>query len=398
MSRIAFVVQRYGEEVNGGAELHCRMMAEHIARHAEIEVLTTCAIDYVTWKNEYSPGQTCVNGIPIRRFPVDSPRVRSRFDRFSQWIFSNPHTREDELRWVDLQGPRVSSLLRYLQEHRRDYDYFVFFTYLYQTTCFGLPLVQDRALLVPTAHDEPPIYLSVYDEVFRGARRLLVSTPEERDFILRRFCLPEGAAEIVGVGVDPPVASGPNEFLHTYRERLVNSRIVTYIGRIEESKGCGVMFEYFLQYLAERPAHDVKLVLIGKAVMSVPEHPSIVPAGFISDTAKASAMQATRVLLMPSPYESLSLVLLEAWAAGKPVLVNGDCEVLRGQCRRSNGGLWYRSYEEFAACLDRMLEDDYLCTVLGQQGKAHVLEHYPWQRVESAFMANVASVRGRNDG
>jgi glycosyltransferase involved in cell wall biosynthesis len=154
------------------------------------------------------------------------------------------------------------------------------------------------------------------------------------------------------------------------------------------------MFDHFLRYIAERPASDVKLLLIGKPVMPVPNHPAIVQAGFISDAAKVSAMAATRVLLMPSPFESLSLVLLEAWAAGKPVLVNGDCTVLRGQCRRSNGGLWYRSYEEFAACLDRMLVDDNLCAVLGRQGRAHVLEHYTWRRVESAFMANVASVCG----
>ncbi|HWR50264.1 MAG TPA: glycosyltransferase family 4 protein [Bryobacteraceae bacterium] len=398
MARIAFVVQRYGEEVNGGAELLCRMFAERMARHAEVEVLTTCAIDYVTWKNEYSPGEDCVNGIHVRRFPVDSPRVRLEFDRYSSWIFSNPHTREDELRWVDLQGPRVSSLLKYLQEHRRDYDCFVFFTYLYQTTCLGLPLVQDRALLVPTAHDEPPIYLGVYDEVFRGARRLMVCTQEEREFILRRFCLEEHAAEVIGVGIDGPAATEPGEFLRTLSPQLGDSRVLTYIGRIDESKGCGIMFEHFLRYVAERSAPNVKLLVIGKPVMPVPTHPCIVHAGFVSDAAKAGAMEATRVLLMPSPYESLSLVLLEAWAASKPVLVNGDCEVLRGQCRRSNGGLWYRSYEEFAECLDRMLDDDDLCTALGSQGRAHVLEHYTWERVESAFMSNVMSVCGRGNG
>ncbi|MFB3918331.1 MAG: glycosyltransferase family 4 protein [Terriglobales bacterium] len=398
MSRIAFVVQRYGEEVNGGAEMLCRMFAERIARHAEVEVLTSCAIDYMTWKDEYPPGQTCVNGVPVRRFRVDSPRVRSKFDRYSQWIFSNPHALADELRWVDLQGPRVSSLLRYLQERRLDYDCFVFFTYLYQTTCLGLPLVRDRALLVPTAHDEPPIYLGVYDEVFRAAKRLMLCTQEEREFVLRRFCLDEDATEVIGVGIDEPAVPAPDGFWRAFSPRLGDSQIVTYIGRIDESKGCGVLFEYFLQYIAYRPERDLKLLLIGKPAMPIPEHPSVLHAGFVSEATKANAMAATRVLLMPSPYESLSLVLLEAWAAGKPVLVNGDCTVLRGQCRRSNGGLWYRSYEEFAACLDTILADDDLCEVLGRHGRTHVLERYTWQGVESAFMANVASVCGSGNG
>ena len=383
--RIALVVQRYGLEVNGGSERLCRMIAERLARRFHVEVLTTCAIDYVSWKNEYPPGLAVVNQIPVRRFPVDRPRDPQEFDQFSAWIFSQPHTPEDELHWVRLQGPCSSDFLSYLKANRQQYDGFVFFTYLYLTTCLGLPLVKDRALLVPTAHDELPIYLGIYDQVFRAARRLLFCTKEEQDFVLRRFCLDEASGETVGVGVEPGAPRSPEDFRREFRARLGNSQLITYVGRIDESKGCRTMIDFFSRYLSERPSRDVKLVLIGKAVMPVPNHPSIVHTGFIAEHLKDSAIQASRLLIMPSPYESLSLAVLEAWTMQKPVLVNGHCEVLRGQCSRSSGGLWYSNYEEFRECFDRLLTDDALCWALGNQGFAHTLQNYTWERVDERY-------------
>jgi glycosyltransferase involved in cell wall biosynthesis len=383
--RVALVVQRYGIEVNGGAELLCRMIAERLARRHHIEVLTTCAVDYLTWRNEYAPGPSELNGVPVRRFPVSIPRDVKEFSRYSAWLFGNPHTAADERHWVDLQGPDPGALAAYLDAHGSGYDAFIFFTYLYATTRLVLPLVADRALLVPTAHDEPPIYLGIYDELFHLPRRLLMSTPEERDFVERRFCLDGSASEMVGVGVDPWKDPPADAVWSGIRERTAGAPLITYIGRIDESKGCAEMMAYFRRYRDDRPASRVVLVLIGKPAMPVPQHPAILRAGFVSEETKRNALRDSRVILAPSPYESLSLVALEAWMAGKPLLANGRCAVLRGQCSRSNGGLWYTDYEEFRACLDLLLEDDGLSSALAGQGRAYTTANYSWPRVEERY-------------
>src|SRR5947207_15659880 len=166
MLKVAFVVQRYGVEVNGGGELLCRQVAEHLAPYWEVTVLTTCAIDYLTWQNAYPPGPTTVHGIPVQRFPVDQPRDLDAFNRLSASVLAGGAGREAELQWMQAQGPVSSALLAYLQQHAQTYDRFIFFTYLYASTFFGLPCVAHRSLLVPTAHDEPPIYLEIFRELF----------------------------------------------------------------------------------------------------------------------------------------------------------------------------------------------------------------------------------------
>src|SRR2546425_3867155 len=187
MMKVAFVVQRYGLEVNGGAELLCRQVAEHMAKYWDVEILTTCAIDYMTWQNEYPPGATSVHGVAVQRFPVDVPRDVAAFDRLSASVLAGGAGRDAELRWMHAQGPASAALLDYLRRHNQTYDLFIFFTYLYASTFFGLPLVADRSILVPTAHDEPPIYLEIFRDFFCLPKVLIFNTTEEQAFINQRF-------------------------------------------------------------------------------------------------------------------------------------------------------------------------------------------------------------------
>lgn len=387
--KIAFIVQRYGLDVNGGAELHCRQVAEHLSKYYNVEVLTTCAIDYMTWKNEYAPGTDIVNRITVHRFPVDTPRDVPTFNKFSDYIFGGPHTLDDEIKWMKLQGPYSSKMLAFIKEHKESYDYFIFFTYLYCTTYFGLHLVKEKTILVPTAHDEPPIYLSLFNRLFNEPRAILYNTEEEKQFVNLRFNNAHIKSDVVGVGIEPKKCVNPDNFRAKYG---IKDDFIIYVGRIDESKGCNELFDYFLRYKKDVRS-DLKLVLVGKPIMKIPNHKDIISIGFISDEDKFNAISASKFLVMPSKYESLSMVLLEAWAAGRACLVNGNCEVLKKHCIKSNAGLWYNNYEEFKECMGLMLSDCRLIESLSRNGERYIEKNYSWEKIEEKYLKMIDYIK-----
>jgi glycosyltransferase involved in cell wall biosynthesis len=355
------------------------MFAERMARYHQVEVLTTRAIDYVTWRNEYPEGTTSLNGVTVRRFRVGRVRDRTRFDRLSHRVFREAHDPSDEKRWVLEQGPYAPHLLRYLEKNRTAYDLFVFQTYLYYTSYRALPIVADRAILIPTAHDEPPIYLGVFDSLFRQARYLLCLTPEELAFLKRRFFDLELSGEVLGAGLDPLPQPAPDPQWDALRALIGECPFVLYAGRIDEAKGCDTMLEFFERYVAEASRPDLKLVMLGRAEVPLRAHSQVVAPGFVPESTKVQALRNCHLMIAPSPNESLCIAALEAWQAGKPVLANGQCPVLRGQCRRSNGGLWYTGYEEFREGMDRLVNDRDLAQTLGRQGQTFVEANYTWE-------------------
>jgi len=369
--RLAFVVQRYGLDVHGGAELHSRQWAERLAAQHQVEVLTTCARDYLTWADHYAPGVETINGVRVQRFAVDAPRDMAAFDRFSQAIFGQPHTREQEIEWMRRQGPYASALFQAISEQRDRFDRFIFMTYLYCTTFFGLPLVREKAVLVPTAHDEPPIHLGIFRELFSAPRYIIYNSPAERVMLRHLFGLSDVPGREVGVGVELPPEPAEEECAPP---------TLLYIGRIHPSKGCEQLYDYFVRYRATA-ARPLRLVFAGRADMAMPEHPDVVYSGFVSEAEKQWLLHQCSMLVLPSAFESLSIVCLEAWAAGKPTLVHA-VPVLREQTLRSGGGLFYSCYEEFAACLDLLLGDRSLRRTLGRQGRHFVERWYSWPVVE----------------
>lgn len=168
MARVAFIIQRCGLEVNGGAETLCLKIAERMAQYWDLEIIATCALDYITWENYYLPGVTKVAGVNVRRFPVAQQRDMEVFNRLSKAIYAHLHTVSlaEQEAWMQAQGPWSPELINYVQQHQDEYDAFIFFTYLYATTYFVLPLVAHKAYLAPLAHDEWTIYLSMWDKLF----------------------------------------------------------------------------------------------------------------------------------------------------------------------------------------------------------------------------------------
>lgn len=379
--KIAFVVQRYGKEVMGGSELHCRQVAERLSAHGyDCTVYTTTAKDYVTWKNEYPAGESLLNGVVVKRYPVDKERDIQDFNRFSDWIFANPHSREDEIDWMDRQGPCCRPLLQSLEEERAGYDVFVFFTYLYYNTYWGLQRIPQRKALVPTAHDEPALYLDIMQEVFAAPEAFVFNTAAEKEMLARRFSFSGKYQDTVGVGVEIPKAADETAFREKYD---VPGPFLLYAGRIEPGKGCGELIEYFLLLAETHP--DLDLVLIGNRLMDLPDHPRIRYLGFVSPEEKNAAMAAATATVHPSHLESLCMAALESLAVQTPILVQGQTDPLKQHCLQGNCGLWYGDAPEFTAAAHLLLGDARLRDSLGGKGLRYVRENYAWPRIVDKY-------------
>ena len=380
--RIAFVVQRYGVEVNGGAEALCRWVAERMRKYFQVEALTTCALDYLTWQNHYPAGTCTVNAVTVRRFPVDAPRDMDKFNAYARALFAK-ESRElpDELTWLKLQGPASSGLLAYLRDHEPEYDLFVFVTYSYLTTFLGLQLAPRKSVLIPAAHDEPQFKFAAYQPIFHLPRGIIYCTSEERRIVNAQWQNHRVPSCVAGVGVEEPDA--PDE--QAEPPLALPSPFLLYVGRVDVMKGCRELLTYFLRYIKDRAA-DLHLVLLGKPAMEIPAHPQIHAPGFVSNAQKDAAIRQAAFVVNPSEYESLSIMLLEAWQAGVPVLVNGRSDVLVDHCLTSNGGLYYTNYDEFALGLDLLRENRALRETLGANGKNYVAARYSWDVVEKTYV------------
>ena len=427
--KIAFVIQRYGAEVLGGSEHLCRLVAERLVATHDVDVLTTCAQDYVTWKNEYPEGSDRIRGVTVRRFANVQTRDIQAFNTYSDWIFSTPHGRADEMEWLKRQGPWCPALIEYLRRHHQQYDVVIFFTYLYATTVLGIDVAPARSILVSTAHDEPAIRLEIFKDVFQKPAALCYLTESEQRFVQGQFHDRPLIEEVVGVGVDLPQQhpypraqapleeeptaapesgenagednEAPREFsshllargaVFRRRHRLYGS-IVLYGGRIDPGKGCEELFQYFSDYAKE--GGDATLVLMGAKLMSLPEEPFVRFAGLLSDRERLQALEAATVVVCPSPYESLSLLALEAMAVGTPVLANARSAVLVEHCVRSNGGLYYADRDEFVECLKLLVGDERLRAALGRNGREYIRRNYRWDVVLGKYERIFARVRNR---
>src|SRR5437762_7861138 len=352
--KLAIVVQRYGADINGGAELHARYIAEHLARYADVRVLTTCARDYLTWRNELPSGSETVNGIAVERFPVEHERSEADFGLRSDHVFSRRHSLNDELEWLDSEGPASPALIRRLRRSENEFDYIVLFCARYYHAYHGARANPSRAVLVPTAERDPALGLAMFGPIFRGVRAIMYNSYEEQALIQAVASNAHVPGVVVGIGSDIPEAVDAGRAKEKFG---LAEPYVIYVGRIDANKGCAELFDFFTRYAGER-ATPLTLALIGKPVIDIPTHPRVKHLGFVDDQDKFDAIAGAVALIMPSYYESLSMVALESWALGTPVIANARCDVLLGQCLRSNAGLYYADAAEFGAVLAAVAGSD----------------------------------------
>jgi glycosyltransferase involved in cell wall biosynthesis len=380
--KLAIVVQRYGADISGGAELHARYVAERLSAHVDVRVLTTCARDYLTWRNEFPAGTEYVNGVLVERFPVLRERDLKDFGLRQQRVFGRVHTLNEELEWLESQGPVSPTLISRLRRSAAEFDFVLLFCARYYQTYHGARAAADRAVLVPTAEREPALGVSMFQPIFRGVRGIMYNSAEERAAIRAVSRNDDVPGIVVGVGSDIPANVEPARARQKFG---LNNRYIVYVGRIDANKGCTQLFDFFIHYL-ESPRRSIDLVLIGKGDLPIPSHPHVRHLGFITDEDKFDVMAGAEALVMPSRYESLSMVALEAWALGRPVVANAQCDVLLGQCLRSNAGLYYEHSAEFDAVIDRLLDDSSLVARLGERGRSYFVRHYSWPVIERKYL------------
>jgi glycosyltransferase involved in cell wall biosynthesis len=368
-----------GPTTYGGASALALAVARALSGIYDVELLTTCATDYETWRNVEAPGHERLDGVHVHRFLVDQTRDRAVFERLSrELVYAPGGDLAQQERWMRAQGPYSSALLDHLDVFGARYAAVVFFSYLYATTYFGLPLVEDRALLVPLAHDEWPLAFSMWDRFFSRPRGFVYGSPEESALLLRRFPAIALNGPIAGIGIDPPDDVDPQRFR---AQTGIAEPFLLYLGRIDPAKGCEQLVADYAR--ARAGGERRQLVLIGERHMPLADAPGVHVLGPVDERTKWDALAACDVFVMPSPYESLSIAMLEAWTQGRPALVNAHADALVGQCRRAAGGLWYASADEFAVALETL--DESTGRALGESGRRYVAERYGWPRVEAVY-------------
>jgi glycosyltransferase involved in cell wall biosynthesis len=386
--KLACVIHRFGTDIAGGSEGHCRGVAERLAEHHDITILTTCARDHITWQNEYPAGSSKVGRLAVRRFPVARTRSLHQFTEISELVFSGAASETEQERWFRENGPEAPELLEFLERHGAEYDWILFWSFRYYQTFFGLPLVADRAVLVPTAEEDPLIRgAGILGRFFALPAGFVFLTPEEQTLVAARAPGPMTPSCVIGSGVEPvrhsstalPAGLG------------IPTPFVLYLGRIDPNKGCETLLRHFMKHQATA-TRTVSLVLAGPANMPIPHHPSVRSLGFVDEAVREALLSNASLLIVPSRYESLSIVLLEAWNHGVPALVNGRCSVLKGQAIRANGALYYENFDEFARALDFLLDHPDLARQLGQQGLAYVDSQYRWPLVMERIERFLASL------
>lgn len=403
MSKIAIIVQRYGIEVNGGAEYHARILAEELNKKHQVTVLTTKALDYISWDNYYVDATEIINGVTVKRFKTDYSRKHNKLGKLKRAILKHKKyerflsnyrlinfidkklhilscTHKQSEQWLKCQGPFCPDLIAYLENNKDEYDAFIFFTYLYYPTAVGIKEVKDKSIFIPTAHNEPVFFAKTYESVFESAKFIMYNTLSEKKLVESTFKNITPYSDVAGIGINQPI-----DTLEISTSLNIEYDYFLYIGRIDTAKNCNYLYEQFLKYKMTN-SNDVKLIFVGKNHTDLQATDDIIFTGFIDEVSKNNLITNCKALIIPSEYESLSMVTLEAMNYGKIVVVNGDCEVLKDHIINSNSGFFYHTDTELHAIFDtiiNMSKED--LSIHSEDAKRYIKENYTWNKIIEKF-------------
>jgi glycosyltransferase involved in cell wall biosynthesis len=393
--RVKAVISRFGENVTGGAEKHCLDILQILPDHWNIEVLTTTAKDYISWKNEFKSGTETWQNILIHRYPVEQKRNLKSFNRFTDTLReSYPNqSKENEKEWLIQQGPYSPKLIEAIKNADSTTDLFLFFSYLYYPTLIGISATKKKSIIIPMFHDELPAYFSIYKDVFTPERFYAFNSPEELDLFEHIYGYTPKNSAVIGtyVSFDEQLEGGVKE--NSEREKLKSlSTIGDYtlsVGRMDLGKGYSELIELYLRWL-DKTENPIPLKIIGNnppSIMKQYESQWIQFLGYVDEGEKKRLMKYARFLINPSSLESFSIVIMESWGQSVPVLVNAKSLVLKGHCQRSNGGLYYSDQESFSTCMDLMIVDKMLSKKMGHNGSLYVKANFSKEIIQDKILS-----------
>jgi glycosyltransferase involved in cell wall biosynthesis len=422
--KFAFVTARYGADITTGPDHACRVLAEQVSSRHDVDVLTTCARNPQSWKNEFSEGTDRVRGALVRRFSVSQSRDEQAFSQFSARVLAGPRTRADELEWLRRAGPWSAGLIDFIRRQHKSYDVLVFFSLCSPVTVAAATLAPERTIVFPYLQLQPALRFDVGAEILSAVRGVGLISGTERQLLRSYMRVTPQHDEVVGVGIDPsPEQSyprhqqdpadvvvddeataaggeddGPASYLEgrgvpfRRRHRLYGP-FALYGGRVEPDNGCEEMLDYFDTYAASDG--DTALALMGVKMMQVPEEPYIRLAGVLPERQRMIACEAADVTIAPSADDLVSQPLLESLAVGTPVLASARNSAAVEHCRRANAGLYYSNRGEFVEALRLMMTNSRLRSRLGENGRIYIRQNFRWDAVLGRFDRLVSKARAR---
>jgi glycosyltransferase involved in cell wall biosynthesis len=420
--KFAFVTARYGADITSGPDHACRVLAEQVSGRHDVDVLTTCARNSRTWKNDYSEGTDRVRGALVRRFAVSQSRDEHLFAQFSDKVMAGPRSRADEMEWLRRAGPWSTGLLDFIRRQHKQYDVLVFFSLCSPITANGAMVAPDRTIVFPYLLLHPALRFDVSAEILSSVRGVGLLSGAERRLLRSYLRVTPQYEELIGIGIDPsPEQSYPRHQqdpadvvvddeavggaddkgepasylagrgIPFRRRHRLYGPFALYGGRVEPNNGCEEMLEYFDTFAAGNG--DTALALMGVKMMKVPDEPYIRLAGVLPERERMVAYEAADVTIAPSADDLVAQPLLESLAVGTPVLASArNCAAVE-HCRRANAGLYYSDRGEFVEALKLILTNGRLRSRLGENGRNYIRQNFRWDAVLGRFDRLVSKAR-----
>jgi glycosyltransferase involved in cell wall biosynthesis len=378
--KIAFVIPWFGENIPGGAENECKAIAENLQTIGiEVEILTTCVKEFLSdWNTDYYyEGVFQENQMLVRRFFVRK-RDTALFDSINYKLMQDQKISFEEEEIFIQEMINSDNLYSYIHAHGADYDFFLFIPYMFGTTYYGSQIHPEKTILIPCLHDESYARMTIYKKMFENVKGIIFLSDPEKKIATTLFNL-KNEQFVLGGGIDTNISYDGTRFKEKYQ---INDDFILYAGRRESGKNVSLLIDFFCRYKNKNPS-QLKLILIGSGEVNIPSNykSDIIDLGFVSRQDKYDAYAAATVLCQPSVNESFSIVIMESWLCETPVLVHADCAVTRDHCVKSNGGLFFRSYDEFEECINFYIDNQKIRTIMAENGKLYVKNNYSWDRI-----------------
>lgn len=396
MKKIGFVIPWYSESIPGGAEMELRGLTTHLHEAGtEVEILATCVKEFASdWnKNFYPEGVDTVHGFTIRRFRVRKRDVQA-FDSVNYKLMNNMEITDEEEEIYVREMINSPDMYEYIEKHKDEYSLFVFIPYMFGTTYFGLQICPEKSILIPCFHDEAYIYMNKFKSVFENIAGIIYHAVPEYKLANSIYDMKNVRQGLLGEGVYTDLSVNKENFRKKFG---INSPFVLYAGRKDVGKNVHTLIQYYCEF-KKRQKNDLKLVLIGGGNIDLPEDRvkkgDIIDLGFVDLQDKYNAQAAAELLCQPSKNESFSLVIMESWLCGRPVLVHNDCAVTKHFVYDSNGGLYFKDYFEFEGCLNYILNNKEIAGKMGKNGCEYVCANFAWDVIVDKYLSFFNEVIG----